>query len=192
MRTIKIFLFIATLFTVNKTVGQQYWKDSLVMTKSSSYKVRGGANEPTIIVERNVFDSKLELPFGISDEKGGASLYINSEKEFYKIFSQVFTPEKLKKITEVENRIYIGAIVDEEGIPVKFHYIINKHSLIAPDDIEKLDSLLKEKIRFKIVRKTPFGEPCVYPFSHILKFDELKNGEFPLLKRNELEGKKYW
>ncbi|MGD9679180.1 MAG: hypothetical protein AB7V16_12635 [Vulcanibacillus sp.] len=175
----------------NCTIAQQIWKPGNVNTKATTLNCRESING-IYVVQKQDYNSKTDLPFGTSDEKGSASLYINSERIYFKIINEVFTPERLKDIEMVEIRIIIGFTIDENGIPVQITYSIKENSKIKPEEIEIIDKLLKEKIRFKIVRKIPFGEPCVYPFSHILKFEELKNGEFPLLKRNELEGKKYW
>lgn len=192
MKTAKFIILISLISSIsNYSIAQQIWKPGDVNTKSTILNCRESITG-IYVVQKQDGNSKTDLPFGTSDEKGSASLYINSERIYYNIISKVFTPERLKDIETSEKRIIIGFTIDEDGIPIQITYSINENSKIKPEEIEIIDMLLKENIRFKIIRKIPFDEPCVYPFSHILKFEELKNGEFPLLKRNELEGKKYW
>lgn len=192
MKAVKFIILISLINSIsNCSIAQQIWKPGTVNAKTNTLNCRKSING-IYVVQNQDFKSKIDLPFGTSDEKGSASLYINSERIYYNIIGKVFTSERLKDIETSEKRIIIGFTIDEHGIPIQITYSINENSKIKPEEIEIIDKLLKENIRFKIIRKIPFDEPCVYPFSHILKFEELKNGEFPLLKRNEFEGKKYW
>ncbi|MGD9679185.1 MAG: hypothetical protein AB7V16_12660 [Vulcanibacillus sp.] len=190
MKTITIISIL--LFWGNSALPQGLWQEGVIHTKSVDLRCTLSSNKKTYFVKTSTSNSKIELPFGTSEEKGSAKLYINSERIFYYIIADVFSLQRVKEIMEIEKQIPISFIVDEDGIPIEITFFIKTNTKIKPEELAMIERGLMEKIRFKIIREIPFGEPCVYPFLHILKFDEFLKGELKLLKRDEVEGKKYW
>lgn len=190
----KLIFTIALLVVLSSIVkSQEKWKSGVISLKSNEIDCTplkfGGYS---VSVNSKNKQTMNQLPWGISEEKGGAYLYINSERELYKALSAGISKEKAKVMYDSKELFFIKFTVNENGIPVQIEYFIEKKSKLIPNEILVIDDLLMKNIRFKIVRKTPFGEPCVYPYSFTLNYEEFILGELKTVKLNENEGKKYW
>jgi hypothetical protein len=193
MRTILV--FISLLCALQEyCFTQEIWHSGVVVSKSTVFNVSYSKHNDALNVISVSDSSMLNLPLGISIEKRGAELFINSERELFSILNKAFKTEKAKQLQEVERRFFIHINIDDQGVPFQSHFYLNHDSKITPDELDYIHKGIMERIRFEIKREIPFGEPCFYRYTIVLKFSDLLNGEFPVLKKNEAMGKRklYW
>ena len=59
-------------------------------------------------------------------------------------------------------------------------------------DTSDIDTQMKKRVKFKVVRENIPSEPHTNMFYQKIKFEEVLAGEIKRLKDIEIEGKKYW
>ncbi len=182
-----VFLEISFLLT-NSVIAQHNWEAGKLTIKSRAYIVQK-TSSGSVSVKRETTDPKLNLKFGVDPSKGGVSITINSEKVFYNSLIYSFADDRIAEMAKKDQKLGLGIMLDESGIPFRIQFIFNPLSGITPEEILELENEILAKVRFRIRRQTPFGEPCIYFSGVTIDFQDILNGEIPALKISEQRGK---
>lgn len=192
MRT-SIALTFILLFTAGSLSAQNLWHEGIVNTKSTSMECKLGDDRTYYVINRVCTDKRVDLPWGIDPNRGQVSVTINSERHLYNAIATAISKKKLMAMVEAkENYFNIFFDLTETGEIIKITFTLKNRTLITPNEVATMDSLIRENLKFKVVSNFDFGEPHMYLQSFFVKTIEVLNGEIKPAKKNEMSGKQYW
>lgn len=195
MRTMRtsIALTFILLFTAGSLSAQNLWHEGIVNTKSTSMECKLGDDRTYYVINRVCTDKRVDLPWGIDPNRGQVSVTINSERHLYNAIATAISKKKLMAMVEAkENYFNIFFDLTETGEIIKITFTLKNRTLITPNEVATMDSLIRENLKFKVVSNFDFGEPHMYLQSFFVKTIEVLNGEIKPAKKNEMSGKQYW
>ena len=191
MRT-SIALSFILLISAGRPAAQTLWHEGIVRSKTGVFECRASTYS-RIIVNKVCSDKRVDLPWGIDPNRGQVSVTINSERQLFNAVTTAIPNEKLLAMVETkENYFWITFYLTETGEIMRIDYSLYSKTLITPDEVATMDSLIRENLRFKVVSSFDFGEPHIQMQEFHVRTIEVLNGEIGSAKRNERRGKKHW
>jgi hypothetical protein len=177
-----IFLFFSTTIVL----AQKKWDSSEVKTKSAIYK-------------REISESDLDRMFITNKKfelnKKGRLQYDNDKNDFSFVsllshdsllssFRETFTKGRIKELTKGNDRIDLMLYINEKGSILTIRFLLNRNTLITPDELDKLENIILKKVKYRIVGKR-VDEPIFYVSLIPIPFSEVESGEIKIALASE-------
>ena len=129
---------------------------------SGSYHVYDAANDTT--------------PFRWEEGVELLNIKLKSQREFHAVFYDVFSPERLKELTESDVTLRVLFFINKEGVLYQTNYSIPFDAKIKPSELVKLDSLMKQRFRFTTDEFYKKQYDKLF-FSQPIRYSKIVNGE---------------
>lgn len=185
----KYLIILLTAFLSKSIIAQNTWSEGINNTKSGQFKCQITKNN--ISVKKVIDDKRTDLPL-IMTEGEDVRCYINSEKEFTSILKETFDNKKLKQLSSKNEKLHFLFTLSKDGEIISITFRLGPNTTINAEEVNYIDTQMKKRVKFKVVRENIPSEPHTNMFYQKIKFEEVLAGEIKRLKEIEIEGKKYW
>jgi hypothetical protein len=125
----------------------------------------------------NVYEASSDtVNFRYDDRVDAINIKFRSQREIHSIFREVFSDERLKELSKSDRRISPVLYVNSKGVLYKITYSVEFEAKIKPGELVKLDSLMKQRLRFTTDVFARTGYEKLF-FSQAIYYDKIINGK---------------